>query len=68
MAETKKPPIPVTMKETLGFYGKLLSGGAAGSAAGELKDRPKKIEEKVNGYKSGGLVKAGKVSTQFKVK
>ena len=63
------PTVPVTKKETLGFYGKLLSGGAAGAAAKEVEVRPNKIddaEKKATGYKNGGLVKNTRGSTKRK--
>lgn len=63
------PTVPVTRKETLGFYGKMLSGGAAGAAAKEVESRPSRVdaaEKKAVGYKAGGLVKNTKGSTKRK--
>lgn len=63
-----KPTVPVTKKETLAFYGRALSGGAAGEAAKTLQDRPSRIRKEVDSYKGGGMVKVGKGSTPYKCK
>lgn len=58
------PTVPVTKKETMAFYGRKLSGGAAGVAAKELESTPKKREEAA-GYKNGGLVKMTPKATPY---
>jgi len=64
------PTVPVTKRETMSFYGKLLSGGAAGAAAKEVEARPGRVDAEerraVQGYKTGGLVKNTKGSTKRK--
>lgn len=59
------PTVPVTKKETMAFYGRKLSGGAAGAAAKDLEDIPKKREQAA-GYKNGGLVQMTPKATPYK--
>jgi len=42
------PVVPVTLADTLRFYGQALSGGKAGQAAQDLKTRGAKIESAVD--------------------
>ena len=58
------PTVPVTKKETMAFYGRALSGGAAGAAAKDLESAPKKREQAA-GYKNGGLVKMTPKATPY---
>lgn len=60
-----KPTVPVTKKETLAFYGRALSGGAAGAAAKKLENAPKSREQAA-GYKNGGLVQATPKAKPYK--
>jgi len=60
-----KPTVPVTKKETLAFYGRALSGGAAGAAAKAIENTPKQREQAA-GYKNGGLVKMTPKATSLK--
>jgi hypothetical protein len=59
-----KPKTAVTAKDTMAFYGRAMSGGAAGAAAKDLTDTQKKREQAV-GYKDGGMVKMTPKSTKY---
>jgi len=60
--EDKKKPVPVTMEDTLAYYGKKFFGqGAAAQAAQKLKDSKnktdKEIERQTEGSDAGELGK-----------
>ena len=64
-----KSPKKYVSERTLPAYGEALSSGAVGKAVAEIKDRKSKLDEKIDGYKRGGAVKAkpapAKKSTGF---